>query len=61
MLRYEERLLRLTLAIAMFYVWLIFTGIRTILNGKRFLLDRRDCRNLFVFQIVLRFIDHQLV
>ena len=61
MLRYEERLLRLTLAVAMFYVWLIFNGIRTILNGKRFLLDRRDCRNLCVFQIILRFIDHQLV
>jgi len=61
MLRHEVRLSRLTLAVAILYVWLVSTGTRTIRNGKRFLVDRRARRDLCIFQIGLRFIDRQLI
>jgi hypothetical protein len=61
MLRHAERLSRLTLAVAFLYVWMISTGIHTIKNGLRFLVDRRKRRDLSIFQIGLRFIDRQLL
>lgn len=61
MLRHAERLSRLTLAVAFLYVWMISTGTHTIKNGLRFLVDRRDRRDLSIFQIGLRFIDRQLL
>ena len=61
MLRHAERLSRLTLAVAMLYVWSISTGTKTIRNGLRPLVDRMDRRDLSIFQIGLRFIDRQLV
>jgi len=61
MLRHADRLSRLTLAVALLYVWSVSTGTRVIRNGLRFLVDRRDRRDLCIFQIGLRFIDRQLL
>lgn len=61
MLRHADRLSRLTLAVSLLYVWLISTGTRTIQDGLRHLVDRKDRRDLSVFQIGLRFIDRQLL
>ena len=61
MLRHADRLSRLTLAVALLYVWLISIGTRTIRNGLRFLVDRRDRRDLSIIQIGLRYIDRQLL
>ncbi|KUK46515.1 MAG: Transposase, IS4 family [Anaerolinea thermophila] len=61
MLRHADRLSRLTLAVALLYVWMISTGTRTIQDGLRYLVDRKDRRDLSVFQIGLRFIDRQLL
>jgi len=61
MLRHADKLSRLTLAVALLYVWMISTGTRTIRNGLRYLVDRRDRRDLSIFQIGLRFIDRQLI
>lgn len=59
MLRHADRLSRMTLAVAFLYVWMISTGTRTIHNGLRYLVDRKDRRDLSIFQIGLRFIDRQ--
>ena len=60
MLRHFLRLSRLTLAVALLYVWLISVGGRTIRNGLRHLVDRVDRRDLSIFQIGLRFIERKL-
>ena len=57
MLRHFDRLSRLTLAVALLYVWLISTGTRTIRDGLRILVDRTDRRDLSIFQIGFRFIE----
>jgi hypothetical protein len=57
LLRHFERLSRLTLAVALLYVWLVSTGTRTIRDGLRSLVDRADRRDLSIFQIGLRFIE----
>ena len=57
MLRHFERLSRLTLAVALLYVWFVSTGTRTIRDGLRSLVDRVDRRDLSIFQIGLRFIE----
>jgi hypothetical protein len=57
MLRHFEHLSWMTLAVALLYVWLISIGTRTIRNGLRELVDRRDRRDLSIFQIGLRFIE----
>lgn len=61
MLRNAPRLSRLTLAVAFLYVWLLSIGSRTIRAGLRHLVDRRDRRDLSLFQIGLRFIDRCLL
>jgi hypothetical protein len=61
MLRHAEWLSRLTLAVALLYVWVISMGTRTIQDGLRHLDDRKDRRDLSIFQIGLRFIDRQLL
>ena len=61
MLRHADRLSRLTLAVALLYVWMISTGTRTIQDGLRHLVDRKERRDLSIFQIGLRFIDRQLL
>jgi len=60
MLHTFQRLSRLTLAVAYWYVWLISLGVRTIQAGLRHLVDRRDRRDLSIFQIGLRLIHRRL-
>lgn len=55
------RLSRLTLAVAFLYVWLVSSGGRTIHQGLRHLVDRKDRRDLSIFQIGLRFMEKRLV
>ena len=55
------RLSRLTLAVALLYVWLISVGGRIIRDGLRHLVDRVDRRDLCIFQIGLRFIERSLI
>lgn len=61
MLRHFLRLSRLTLVVAILYVWLISVGTRTIRSGYRHLVDRTDRRDLCIFQIGLRFVERLLV
>jgi hypothetical protein len=60
MLHSFEKLSRLTLAVAFLYVWLMAVGGRAIHDGQRPLVDRRDRRDLSIFQIGLRFIQRRL-
>ena len=55
-----QRLSRLTLAVAILYVWFVSVGTRTIHAGNRHLVDRNDRRDLCIFQIGLRFIERCL-
>jgi hypothetical protein len=59
-LRHFLRLSRLTLAVALLYVWLISIGRKTIKDGNRDLVDRADRRDLSIFQIGLRKIERNL-
>jgi hypothetical protein len=61
MLRNAPRLSRLTLAVAFLYIWLLSVGSRTIRAGLRHFVDRKDRRDLSLFQIGLRFIDRCLL
>ena len=60
MLQTFFRLSRLTLAVAILYIWSITIGVRTIHRGQRHLVDRKDRRDLSIFQIGLRFIERKL-
>ncbi len=60
MLHSFEKLSRLTLAVAFLYVWLMAVGGQVIHAGHRPLVDRRDRRDLSIFQIGLRFIQRRL-
>ena len=60
MLRHFDRLSRLTLAVALLYVWLVSIGTRTIRDGQRSLVDRKDRRDLSIFQIGFRIIERCL-
>lgn len=55
------RLSRLTLAVAFLYVWLVSFGGSTIHQGLRHLVDRKNRRDLSIFQIGLRLIERRLV
>jgi hypothetical protein len=57
MLRHADRLSRLTLAVALLYVWLVSIGTRPIRDGQRSLVDRTDRRDLCIFQIGLQIIE----
>lgn len=61
MLRNPPRLSRLTLAVAFLYVWLLSVGSRAIRAGLRHFVDRKDRRDLSLFQIGFRFIDRCLL
>jgi hypothetical protein len=61
MLRNSPRLSRLTLAVAFLYVWLLSIGSRAIRAGLRHFVDRKDRRDLSLFQIGFRFIDRCLL
>jgi hypothetical protein len=60
MLRLAEKLNRLTLAVVLLYVWSISMGTKIIRNSQRELVDRKDRRDLSIFQIGLRFIERLL-
>jgi len=60
MLRHFLRLSRLTLAVALLYVWLISIGTRTVRSGLRHLIDRKERWDLRIFHIGLRFIERCL-
>jgi hypothetical protein len=47
------RLSRLTLAVALLYLWIVTFGSQTIKNGLRRLVDRSDRRDLSIFRIGL--------
>jgi len=61
MLRHFTRLSRLTLAVAILYVWVVSVGTKTIRSGCRHLVDRKDRRDLCIFQIGLRYIERCLL
>lgn len=60
-LRHSIRLSRLTLAVALLYTWLLVSGTRAIKNGQRDLVDRKDRRDLSVFQIGWQIVERYLV
>ena len=55
------RLSRLTLAIALIYVWLIAFGSKMIKAGHRHLVDRNDRRDLSIFRIGIDMFDRFVV
>lgn len=61
MLRHFIRLSRLTLAVALLYTWLVSMGTDIIHIGQRHLVDRKDRRDLSIFQIGLRWVERRLV
>jgi hypothetical protein len=60
MLQDFSKLSCLTLAVAFLYLWLVSVGGDIIHQGLRHLVDRRDRRDLCIFQIGLRFIQRRL-
>ncbi len=61
MLQHAERLSRLTLAVVLLFLWSVSIGGRAIHAGNRHLVDRKDRRDLSIFQVGLRFIERQLI
>jgi len=59
-LRHFARLSRLTLAVVLLYVGFISTGVRAIKDGLRHLVDRKDRRDLSIFQIGFRLVKRRL-
>ena len=57
MLRTPEHLSRLTLVVAYLFDWLISAGAHAIHIGLRHLVDRKDRRDLSLFQIGWRFVE----
>jgi hypothetical protein len=56
-----ERLSRLTLWVALVYVWLLLAGARAIRRGERHWVDRKDRRDLSLFQIGWRLLERFLI
>jgi hypothetical protein len=54
------RLSRLTLAVALLYLWTVIFGSQTIKNGNRRLVDRSDRRDLSIFRIGLDMLERCL-
>ncbi len=59
-LRHFLRLSRLTLAVALLYVWLIAMGVKTIKDSQRRLVDCPSRRDLSIFQIGLSWVTRRL-
>jgi hypothetical protein len=59
-LRRFEKLSRLTLAVAMLYVWLVENGAQAIKRGQRRLVDRSDRRDYSVFRLGCNLLDRCL-
>ena len=60
-LRHFQRLSRLTLAIALLYVWTVAFGSLIIKRGLRTLVDRADRRDLSIFRIGLDTFERYLI
>jgi hypothetical protein len=56
-----QRLSRLTLAVALIYVWLVAFGSKAIKAGQRHLVDRNDRRDLSIFRIGIDIFDRFVV
>ncbi len=54
------QLSRLTLAVVLLYLWLVAYGSKVIKDGLRYLVDRKDRRDLSIFHIGLDMIDRHL-
>ena len=50
-LAHFQALSRLTLVVALLYYWLVIFGSQAIKDGKRYLVDRVDRRDLSIFRI----------
>ena len=50
-IRDDKKLDRLTLAIVFLYLWLVAFGSKVIKRGLRYLVDRRDRRDLSIYRI----------
>jgi Transposase DDE domain len=61
MLRTSEHLSRLTLVVAYLFDWLISAGTKIIRLGLRHLVDRKERRDLCLFQIGWRFVERQIL
>lgn len=59
-LRHVGRLSRLTLLVVLLYLWLVTIGSHVLKEGTRWRVDRRDRRDLSLFQIGLRIIEQSL-
>jgi hypothetical protein len=59
-LRRFGKLSRLTLAVAMLYVWLVENGVRVIKRGQRRLVDRSNRRDYSVFRLGCNMLDRRL-
>lgn len=59
-LQSSERLSRLVLAVVLLYLWLVLEGAKIIKQGERYLVDRKDRRDLCIFQIGLRWLERKL-
>jgi hypothetical protein len=55
-----QRLSRLTLAVALLYVWLVAFGSRVIKNGQRSLVDRADRQDFSIFRIGCNMVERRL-
>jgi hypothetical protein len=61
LLRHFIRLSRLTLAVALLYIWRTSTATNTIHAGQRNLVDRNGRQDLSIFQIGIRWMERRLV
>lgn len=59
-LRAFRRLNRLTLAVALLYVWLVCEGTQAVLTGRATLVDRTDRRDLSLFRIGLELVEQAI-
>jgi hypothetical protein len=59
-LRHFRRLSRLTLAVALLYLWLVAYGSYLIKTGQRYWVDRSDRRDLSLFRIGYDMIERRL-
>ena len=59
-LRHFRRLSRLTLAVALLYVWLVAYGSYVVKTGQRYLVDRSDRRDLSLFRIGFDMLERRL-
>jgi Transposase DDE domain len=59
-LRRFGKLSRLTLAVALLYVWLVENGAQAIKRGQRRLVDRRDRRDYSVFRLGSNMLERSL-